>query len=57
MLKVLQNRESLPLAEPNTKRWELQWRKTDYFIMDGATQENRKLMFKNSRVQGEFLRV
>ena len=29
------------------KYWELQWRKTGYFIMNGATQENWKLMLES----------
>ena len=42
------------LAETNTRHQELQWRKTGYFVMNGATQENGKLMFKspNSPVVG-----
>lgn len=35
------------LAEPNTKlHRELQGRKIGYFLMDGAPQENGKLMLK-----------
>lgn len=40
------------LAEPNTKHRELQWRKMDYFIMNGATQLNRKIMFKSWNSHG-----
>lgn len=34
----------LALAEPNTTHQELQWRKIVCFIMNGAIQENGKLM-------------
>ena len=53
---LLLNREfiQLALAEPNTRYQELQWSEIAYFIMNGTTQENRKLMLKslNSLVQG-----
>lgn len=50
--RLLPNREFLHW--PNTRYCELQWRKTGYFLMNGATQENRKLMLKspNSSIQG-----
>lgn len=34
------------LAESNIKYQELQWRKISYFIMNGITHENGKLMLK-----------
>ena len=47
--KALQNRDSAHpvLPEPNTKHRELQCRNIGYFMMSGATQENRKLMLKS----------
>lgn len=39
----------LALAKPNTNHQELKQRKIGYFIMNGATQETRKLMFKSPK--------
>lgn len=36
------------LAGPNTEHRELQWRSIGYFMMNGATPENRKLMLKRT---------
>lgn len=35
------------IAEPSTRHRDLQWRNVDYFIMNGASQEDRKLIFKS----------
>lgn len=35
------------IAEPSTRHGDLQWRNVDYFIMNGANQEDRKLILKS----------
>lgn len=53
---IMGEKESIhpALAETNTKHRELQWRKIGYFLINGATQGYRKLMFKslNHLIQG-----
>lgn len=56
---VMEQREFVHpvLAEANTKCQELQWGKMGYFIMNGPTQGNGKLMLKslNFPTQGSGL--
>lgn len=46
--RLLQNFFNLTLAETDTKHQELLWRKIGHLILNGITQENRKLVLKSS---------
>lgn len=45
----MKQKESVHLAliESNTEHRELQWRNIGYFMINGITQENRKLILKS----------